>query len=194
MFRKTSLAIMATATMMCGTSAFADTPPTTGPFGSGTIHFTGTITNSPCNIAPGDDALVVPFGQISYRDLSAANATTASQPIVIRLTQCAFNPDTASTGANPVGLMSKVKVSFSGTGTSDNKGYVSTGTAQNVAVQLLKSDNSTVIDANSAMPDADAQQLQAGDNQLRFFARLLATGPASPGSVDATVTYTLTYM
>lgn len=193
MLKKTSLTVLVTSAMMFGASAFA-APPTSGPFGSGTIHFTGTITNSPCTVAPGDDALVVPFGQISYRDLSAANATTASQPIVIRLTQCAFDPDTGATNPNPVGLMSKVKVSFSGTGTTNNKGYVSTGTAQNVAVQLLKSDNSTVIEANTAMPDGDAQQLQAGDNQLRFFARLLATGAVTPGSVDSTVTYTLTYM
>ncbi|ENE8569178.1 fimbrial protein [Salmonella enterica] len=194
MFRKTLLAVLAAAAMMCGASAFA-APPTTGPFGSGTIHFTGTITNSPCTVAPGDDALVVPFGQISYRTLSAANDTTASQPIVIRLTQCAFDSDTGATNPNPVGLMSRVKVSFSGTATSDNKGYISTGTAQNVAVQLLKSDNSTVIEANTTMPDGDAQQLQAGDNQLRFFARLIAVGgAATPGSVDSTVTYTLTYM
>ncbi|HAK4778113.1 TPA: fimbrial protein [Salmonella enterica] len=194
MFKKTSLVVLTTAVMMCGTSVFAATTPTSGPFGSGTIHFTGTITNSPCTVAPGDDALAVSFGQISYRDLNAADKTTASQPIVIRLTQCAFDPDN-TTGGNSVGLMSKVKVSFSGTGTTDNKGYVSTGTAKNVAVQLLKSDNSTVIDANSPMADGDALQLQAGDNQLRFYARLLATGgAASPGSVDSTVTYTLTYM
>lgn len=193
MLKKTSLTVLATAAMMFGATVSA-APPTTGPFGSGTIHFTGTITNSPCTVAPGDDALVVSFGQISYRQLSAANDTTPSQPIVIRLTQCAFNPDTGATNPNPIGLMSKVKVSFSGTGTTDNKGYVSTGTAQNVAVQLLKSDNNTVIEANTAMPDGDAQQLQAGDNQLRFFARLLATGAVTPGSVDSTVTYTLTYM
>ncbi|MGS0637173.1 fimbrial protein [Citrobacter sp. VF227] len=193
MLKKTSLTILATAAMMWGATASA-APPTTGPFGSGTIHFTGTITNSPCTVAPGDDALIVSFGQISYRQLSAANDTTASQPIVIRLTQCAFDPDTGATNPNPIGLMSKVKVSFSGTGTTDNKGYVSTGTAQNVAVQLLKSDNSTVIEANAPMPDGDAQQLQTGDNQLRFFARLLATGAVTPGSVDSTVTYTLTYM
>ncbi|ENK5169454.1 fimbrial protein [Citrobacter freundii] len=193
MLKKTSLTVLATAAMMFGATVSA-APPTTGPFGSGTIHFTGTITNSPCTVAPGDDALVVSFGQISYRQLSAANDTTPSQPIVIRLTQCAFDPDTGATNPNPIGLMSKVKVSFSGTGTTDNKGYVSTGTAQNVAVQLLKSDNNTVIEANTAMPDGDAQQLQAGDNQLRFFARLLATGAVTPGSVDSTVTYTLTYM
>lgn len=188
MLKKISQTVLVATAMMYGASAFAATP-----FGGGTIHFTGTITNSPCAVAPGDDSLVVPFGQVSYRQLSAANDTTASQPIVIRLTQCAFDPDTG-TNPNPIGLMSKVKVSFNGTGTDDRKGYISTGSAQNVAVQLLKSDNSTVIEANSTMPDSDAQQLQAGDNQLRFFARLLATGAVTPGDIDATVTYTLTYM
>lgn len=44
---------MAAAGMMYGASVFAaDTTPTAGPFGSGKILFTGTITNSPCDIAP----------------------------------------------------------------------------------------------------------------------------------------------
>ncbi|ECH9488504.1 fimbrial protein [Salmonella enterica subsp. enterica] len=193
MFRKTSLAVITAATMLCGTSAFAATTPTTGPFGNGTIHFSGTITNSPCAVAPGDDALEVSFGQVSYRTLSVANDTTASQPIVIHLTGCAFDQDTA-TGGNPVGLMSKANVAFSGSATSDKKGYVSTGSATNVAVQLLKSDNSTIIDANSQPTQDDAQQLQTGNNELRFFARLLATGAVQAGSVDATVNYTLTYL
>lgn len=192
MLKKTTLAIMAASAMMCGSSAFAST--TTGPFGSGTIHFTGTITNSPCNIAPGDDALAVSFGQVSHKMLAAADDTSPSQPVVIHLTDCSFEPDT---GANPgpVGLMSKVNVTFTGTSTQDNKAFVSTGTANHVAVQLLKSDNTSVIDANSTPVPGDAQQLQAGDNQLRFFARLIAVGgAATPGSVDSTVTYTLTYL
>ncbi|MFS9520438.1 fimbrial protein, partial [Klebsiella pneumoniae] len=105
-----------------------------------------------------------------------------------------FDPDTAATGANPVGLMSKANVTFSGTATSDKKGYVSTGSASHVAVQLLKNDNSTVIEANSIPTQADAQQLQTGNNELRFFARLLAMDTVTPGSVDATVNYTLTYL
>ncbi|EAX6232994.1 fimbrial protein StdA, partial [Salmonella enterica] len=39
---------LAAAGMMYGASAIAaDTTPTTGPFGSGKVTFTGTITNSP---------------------------------------------------------------------------------------------------------------------------------------------------
>ncbi|ECD7313547.1 fimbrial protein [Salmonella enterica subsp. enterica] len=186
---------LAAAGMMYGASVFAaGTPPTTGPFGSGKITFTGTITNSPCDIAPGDDAITVPFGQISYRKLNTANATTDSKPFTIHLQNCAFDPN-ETTIAGSAGKMSKVTVSFSGTADTSGKAYVSTGSAQHVGVQLLKSDNTSLITPNTPMPDGDAQQLQAGNNELNFFARLIAlTDAATPGDVNASVTYTLKYL
>ncbi|MGG5933037.1 fimbrial protein [Salmonella enterica] len=188
---------LAAAGMMYGASVFAaGTTPTAGPFGSGKITFTGTITNSPCDIAPGDDAITVPFGQISYRKLNAANATSDSKPFTIHLQHCAFDPNgTDVTDANSAGKMSKVTVSFSGTGDTTHHAYISTGSAQHVGVQLLKNDNATIIEPNTPMPDSDAQQLQAGNNELKFFARLIAlTADVTPGDVDASVTYTLKYL
>ncbi|EEA6531127.1 fimbrial protein [Salmonella enterica subsp. enterica] len=185
---------MAAAGMMYGASVYAVDPPTAGPFGSGKILFTGTITNSPCDIAPGDDAITVPFGQISYRKLNTADATTDSKPFTIHLQNCAFDPN-ETTIAGSAGKMSKVTVSFSGTADTSGKAYVSTGKAQHVGVQLLKSDNTTIIEPNTPMPDTDAQQLQAGNNELNFFARLIAlTDAATPGDVNASVTYTLKYL
>ncbi|EBI7232277.1 fimbrial protein [Salmonella enterica] len=187
---------LAAAGMMYGASVFAaGSTPTAGPFGSGKITFTGTVTNSPCDIAPGDDAITVPFGQISYRKLNAADATTDSKPFTIHLQNCAFDAnDTVITGS--AGKMSKVTVSFSGTGDSTHHAYISTGSAQHVGVQLLKSDNSTIIEPNSTASDTtDAQQLQAGNNELKFFARLIAlTAGVTPGDVNASVTYTLKYL
>ncbi|EDA8691918.1 fimbrial protein [Salmonella enterica subsp. enterica serovar Newport] len=187
---------LAAAGMMYGASVFAaGSTPTAGPFGSGKITFTGTVTNSPCDIAPGDDAITVPFGQISYRKLNAADATTDSKPFTIHLQNCAFDSnDTVITGS--AGKMSKVTVSFSGTGDSTHNAYISTGSAQHVGVQLLKSDNSTIIEPNSTASDTtDAQQLQAGNNELKFFARLIAlTAGVTPGDVNASVTYTLKYL
>ncbi|EBB4460219.1 fimbrial protein [Salmonella enterica] len=188
---------MAAAGMMYGASVFAaDTTPTTaGPFGSGKILFTGTITNSPCNIAPGDDAITVPFGQISYRKLNTADATTESKPFTIHLQNCAFDTDDAQPNPNPVGKMSKVTVSFSGGADVAKKAYTTNGAAKHVGVQLLKSDNTTIIEPNTPMPDGEAQQLQAGNNELNFFARLIAlTDAATPGDVNASVTYTLKYL
>ncbi|ECY7601480.1 fimbrial protein [Salmonella enterica] len=185
---------MAAAGMMYGASVYAVDPPTAGPFGSGKILFTGTITNSPCDIAPGDDAITVPFGQISYRKLNTADATTDSKPFTIHLQNCAFDPN-ETTIAGSAGKMSKVTVSFSGTADTSGKAYVSTGRAQHVGVQLLKSDNTTIIEPNTPMPDTDAQQLQAGNNELNFFARLIALdNGVTSGDVNASVTYTLKYL
>ncbi|EAO0951107.1 fimbrial protein [Salmonella enterica] len=189
---------LAAAGMMYGASVFAaDTTPTTGPFGTGKITFTGTITNSPCDIAPGDDAITVSFGQISYRHLKAQGDTSDTKPFSIHLQNCGFDTDT-STPANPVGKMSKVTVSFAAnTGGVDvtNKAYISTGSAQHVGVQLLKNDNSTVIEPNTLMPGGDAQQLQTGNNELNFFARVVALAAGvTPGDVNASVTYTLKYL
>ncbi|ECI0840603.1 fimbrial protein [Salmonella enterica subsp. diarizonae] len=194
--RNKILLAMAAAGMMYGASTFAaETPPTTGPFGSGKVTFTGTITNSPCDIAPGDDAITVQFGQISYRKLNTTNATTESKPFTIHLQNCAFDANT-TTIEGSAGKMSKVTVSFSGAGDTTHHAYISTGSAQHVGVQLLKNDNSTLIEPNSTASDTtDAQQLQAGNNELNFFARLIALGAdVTPGDVNASVTYTLKYL
>ncbi|EIK1186259.1 fimbrial protein, partial [Salmonella enterica] len=123
---------LAAAGMMYGASVFAaGSTPTTGPFGTGKITFTGTITNSPCDIAPGDDAIAVQLGQISYRHLKAADDVSDSKPFTIHLQNCAFDTDDATSNPNPVGKMSRVTVSFSGNADSNNKGYVNTGNAQN---------------------------------------------------------------
>ncbi|EGJ5261738.1 fimbrial protein [Salmonella enterica subsp. enterica serovar Typhimurium] len=191
---KSILAIsMAAAGMMYGASVFAaGTTPTTGPFGTGKITFTGTITNSPCDIAPGDDAIAVQLGQISYRHLKNIDDASDSKPFTIHLQNCAFDPDDAATSPNPVGKMSKVTVSFSGNADPANKGYVNVGSAHNVAVQLLKSDNHTILTPNT---DADAQQLQTGNNELNFFARVVAlTAGVTPGNIESSVTYTLKYL
>lgn len=192
MLRKTSLAVMAAA-MICGTSAFAADP--TGQFGGGDILFTGTITDAPCSIVPGpgDGTLTVAFGQVSKHELKAADMTTASKPIVIHLTGCTFDQDTA-TPPNPDGLLSKVTVTFRGNASPDNKGFTNGGTAKKVLIQLLKSDNTTLVTPNATPDVKDAQLLQPGDNELRFFARLLATDAVSPGTVDASVHYTLNYL
>ncbi|EAM2910435.1 fimbrial protein [Salmonella enterica] len=185
---------MAAAGMMYGASVYAVDPPTAGPFGSGKILFTGTITNSPCDIAPGDDAITVPFGQISYRKLNTADSTTESKPFTIHLQNCAFDPNTSET-AGSAGKMSKVTVSFSGAANTSKKAYTTSGIAQHVGVQLLKSDNATIIEPNTPMPDGDAQQLQAGNNELNFFARLIALdNGVTSGDFTASVTYTLKYL
>ncbi|EEL2420536.1 fimbrial protein StdA, partial [Salmonella enterica] len=48
---------------------------------------------------------------------------------------------------------------------------------------------------NTQMPEDDAQQLQAGNNELNFYARLIALdNGVTPGDFTASVTYTLKYL
>ncbi|EEN2846495.1 fimbrial protein StdA [Salmonella enterica] len=194
--RNKILLAMAAAGMMCSASAFAlesaPATPTAGPFGSGKVTFTGNITNSPCDIAPGDDDLTVKFGQISYRHLKSEHAidTADAKSFTIHLQNCAFDIDTSQ--ASPKNKMSIVNVTFGGGATSDNKTFTNTGNATGVGLQLLDSAH-TAITSGTATKD---NQLQSGDNQLTFFAQLVNLGAentVTPGSINVPVNYTLTY-
>ncbi|HFD9223218.1 TPA: fimbrial protein [Salmonella enterica] len=193
---------MAAAGMMCATSAFAaDTPDhSVGPFGSGKVTFTGTITNSPCDIAPGDDNLTVNFGQISYRKLKPLNATSDAKPVTIHLQNCSFDPDDSTSGTkNPVGAMSMVSVAFTGTADSTDTAYANTPgkeMATGVGVQLLDSDLHPLKPSVLSSTGTTPQQLQTGDNQINLFAQLINLGgedSIKPGSINTALNYTLTY-
>ncbi|ECG5863059.1 fimbrial protein [Salmonella enterica] len=202
MRNKITLAIAAVG-MMYVTSAFADTPTVdhkVGPFGKGTVTFTGSVTNSPCSVDSKDTNLTVDFGQVSYRELKGAGATQKSaQSFVIHLKDCEFdknNPDVPGSA----GQMSKVQVSFTGTSTGD-KAYDNTpgsGRATGVGVQLLDSKMTPLVPSEVAMPNNKTeQQLHAGDNQLEFFARLMNQGTVdsvTPGDINIPLNYTLTYL
>ncbi len=172
----------------------AGSTPTTGPFGSGKITFTGTITNSPCDIAPGDDAITVNLGQISYRHMKNIDDSSDAKQFTIHLQNCAFdaNDATQSPPAGSAGKMSRVQVTFSGPADTTHHSYSSTGSATNVGIQLLKNDGHTIIEPNT---ETEIQQLQTGNNELNFFARVVATAiPITPGTVEGSVTYTLKYL
>ncbi|EGU3669329.1 fimbrial protein, partial [Salmonella enterica] len=191
------------AGMMCATSAFAagETPDhTQGPFGGGKVTFTGTITNSPCDIADGDDGLIVKFGQISYRKLKSQNATSDAKPVTIHLQNCSFDPDNSTSGTkNPVGAMSMVSVTFTGTAAAGDKAYANTSgenMATGVGVQLLDSSLTPLTPSVLSSTGTTPQQLQTGDNQINLFARLINLGgedSIKPGSINTSLDYTLTY-
>ncbi|MCH5495710.1 fimbrial protein StdA [Salmonella enterica subsp. diarizonae serovar 16:z10:e,n,x,z15] len=196
--RNKILLAMAAAGMMCSASAFAlesaPATPTAGPFGSGKVTFTGSITNSPCDIAPGDDDLTVKFGQISYRHLKSEHAidTADAKSFTIHLQNCAFDTNTGDDKTTKPNLMSMVNVTFTGAASSDNKTFNNSGSATGVGLQLLDSAH-TAITSGTATKD---NQLQSGDNQLTFFAQLVNLGAentVTPGSINVPVNYTLTY-
>lgn len=201
MRNKILLAMATAGAMMYGASAFAAAgdPPTIGPFGTGTVTFTGTITNAPCNIQTGDEALSVNFGQVSYRALKTADAVddaTAKQ-FTIHLQNCEFDKDNSTSG-NSVGLMSKVQIAFSGTPAASSKKAFISGSNQNLGVQIIGTDGNAITPASA--PDFGtanaAIQLQPGDTSLNYTAKLMNVGAANsvtPGAFSIPVNYTLKY-
>ncbi|EFP2800402.1 fimbrial protein [Salmonella enterica] len=203
MRNKIIITMAAAGIMMYGASAFAaDTVDhTAGPFGSGKVTFIGVITNSPCDIAPGDDDLTVKFGQISYRKLEAAHATDVAdtKPVTIHLQNCSFDVAASSGGSEP---MSMVHVNFTGTTTAGGgdiayPNSIGGSMATGVGVKLLASDGTTVLKPSElASKGTSLQKLATGDNQIQLFAQLVNLGDADtvkPGNINIPLTYTLTY-
>ncbi|EBG1930225.1 long polar fimbrial protein LpfA [Salmonella enterica] len=193
---------MAAAGMMCASSAFADSIPTSDA-GGGTMTFTGSVINAPCSIAPDTQNINVDLGQVSKGQLSTTGALSDPQKITIHLTGCSFKDLTGESNLNATNY-SKVAVSFTNVtpphdvaltaGQLANTAAVSPAT--NVAVQLQKGDASTAIDLSKSPEAADGIQLDTSskDNDLILYARMVAVGgPATVGNVSATATYKLKY-
>lgn len=192
---------MAAAGMMCATSAFA------ADAGSGTITFSGSVIEAPCNIDKAD--LSVDLGQVSTKSLKSASGTSDLKPVTITLTGCSF--DKATTPApqdGTAGNYSKVAVTFpdvqapeTGDGTLTNgeiQNMVTSGGAKHVAIQLLHGDGVTPVDLTATPTASDTHNItldtDSTTNKLNFFARMISVaGGATTGKVGATVTYKLKY-
>ncbi|EHT0498640.1 fimbrial protein [Salmonella enterica] len=190
---------MATAGMMCCTSAFAASIATTDA-GGGTITFSGSVIDAPCSIVPESQNIKVNLGQVSLKTLDAANKYSSAVPVTINLTGCSFEAPTNT--SDPV-KYSKVAVTFpdahAPAGGDATKGEIANDApdaAENVVIQLLQSDASTGVDLTKLNPTTGGIQLDttSATSKLQFYARMMTlTGAAKAGSVGATVTYKLHY-
>ncbi|EBZ1028249.1 long polar fimbrial protein LpfA [Salmonella enterica subsp. enterica serovar Muenchen] len=197
---------MAAAGMMCATSAFATTIPTTDA-GNGTINFTGSVIDAPCSVSTDSQNINVILGQVSKNQLKSADESSDPKKITISLLNCSFEAPSASNSDSKqsekaVTDYSKVAVAFTTSGGLDaealKKGEIANtapAPATNVVIQLLKSDGVSPVDLSSEPTQDDATQLNTASetNDLIFYARMLATGVATPGAVGASVTYKLKY-
>ncbi|ELO4114571.1 fimbrial protein [Salmonella enterica] len=170
--------------------------PTGADFCHGTLHFTGSVINSPCSIAPGDENIDVPLGQVANKVLEAGAGYSTVQPITIHLQNCdltAQNAVASGTGTVDYPAFSKVSVTFAGSPDAKNADlYANTGTAQGVGVRLMDTMAGNVpLKANDASSD---YALTSGDNELKFGARLEKNGDAvTTGTIVTDVTYAMNY-
>ncbi|WP_258806422.1 fimbrial protein [Hafnia paralvei] len=189
--------ILSTCIAGCMASSTWAADPVGADFGHGTLHFTGSVINSPCSIAPGDEDINVPLGQVANKILEAGAGYSQTQPITIHLQNCDLvkrdNVPSGTTGHVNYPEFSKVVVHFAGSADAKNAGlYANTGTAQGVGIRLIDTMSGNVaLEANNP---AAGYSLTAGDNILKFGARLEKNGDAvATGTVAADVTYSMEY-
>ncbi|EDU9604355.1 fimbrial protein [Salmonella enterica subsp. enterica] len=170
--------------------------PTGVDYGHGTLHFTGSVINAPCSIAPGDEDIDVPLGQIANKVLEAGAGYSLTQPITIHLQDCDLTAQSgvvSGSGTVDYPAFSKVSVQFAGSADAKNADlYANTGTAQGVGIRLMDTMAGNVpLKANASSAE---HGLTSGDNILKFGARLEKNGDAvATGTVAADVTYAMNY-
>lgn len=157
--------------------------------GSGRIHFTGTVINAPCSIAPGDEDINVDLGQVANKVLEAGNKYSRNVNYTIHLQDCSL--EAASANGTDYSAVSKVTVTFGGASDSKNGDLLAnTGGSQGAAIRLIDANGSLlkVGDTSAAIALTD------GDNDLTFAARLEANGDSvKVGPVKGQATYALNY-
>lgn len=187
--KKKTLVIALSA--LISASVFADdtTPPTGTDQGSGRIHFTGTVINAPCSIAPGDEDINVNMGQVANKVLESGNKYSQNVNYTIHLQDCDLTAQTAGTVQYPA--MSKVAVSFAGTPDSSAAELLAnTGSAKGAGIRLIDA-NGDLLKVGDTSKEIN---LVTGNNELVFAARVEAnTQPVSTGTIVSQATYALNY-
>lgn len=152
----------------------------------GTININGAVTGSTCvvkvNGAVSPATITLPT--VSTTALSAAGVTAGQTAFAINLSGCAGTP-----------TATKASTFFeNGPNVNAAGRLVNTGTATNVDVQLVNSDNS-VITAGSAAPTSGTgvAMISAGAATLNYYARYYATAAATAGSVASSVQFSVIY-
>ena len=182
-------ALTAIVSALATGSAFAADPQGSDQ-GSGRVHFTGSVINAPCSIAPGDEDINVDLGQVANKVLEAGNKYSQNVNYTIHLQDCSLSAASSSSGTSYKDV-SKVSVKFGGSSNA-NKGELlaNTGGSQGVGIRL--------IDANGAlMKVGDTSSdvtLVNGNNDLTFAARVEADGTdVKVGPIKGQTNYALNY-
>lgn len=159
----------------CGASASAYTIMN---FYSGGVTFTA----STCSVSTGSQNLVVTLPSVLASNLTSAGTTAGTTPFSINLTGCTSNRNVSATlnTNNPYATANGVIAPTTGS-----------GYAGNVGIRLLQSDGATPVAFGTAFPVGTTN---GANFTFNLYAQYYQTAsPVSPGKVQATATYTLTY-
>ena len=145
-----------------------------------TLNFTGNIKASTCNLVGGDN-IDIDLNKISAGVLSNAGSGSVWKTFDISLNNC-----------SP--YINQVKLTFTGTvDTADaNSLYKNQGTAKNLAIQLQNGNGTTTLGHQKILQvPLNGQTSINIPLRTRAFSSL---GNATPGTVLANITATITYL
>ena len=154
----------------------------------GTIHFEGSVIAPTCVLtngpSPADIRVRLPAVAVSA--LSAAGEVAGRTPFIIRVADCDASTTQIQTFFEPGPTIN----------TSNNNLTLEggTGTAANVELQVLNADFSQVLLGNPlALQNSQQVAVDTGGAALRYYAQYFATGAATAGSANSSVTFTMIY-
>lgn len=143
------------------------------------VEFSGTLVADPCQVAVGDEAQEVPFGNIPSKTFFN-NVQSAPEAFDITLTECDLS------------LGNQVFVTFSGEKDATHSDlFAVTGTATGIALHISDHTGAQVTPDGEQVP----VPLAEGDTQLTWQARVQSTAGrnVTEGDFQAVVTFTLRY-
>ncbi|MGH8082498.1 MAG: fimbrial protein [Lysobacter sp.] len=154
----------------------------------GTIRIEGSVIAPTCVLtngpSPADIRVKLPAVAVSA--LSAAGETAGRTPFFIRVADC----DTSTTQVQTFFEPGPTINTSSNNLTLDG----ATGAAGNVELQLLNADYSQVLLGNPlGLQNSQQVAVDTGGAALRYYAQYVATGAATAGAANSSVTFTMIY-
>ena len=175
---KKSIVLFAMLSAVSG-AAFAQTS------GAGEVKFDGQVIDGACSITDGERIKPVHLGSISKNNFKALGDRSQMQAFSLTLSECTWDDQAAE--------RPKVSVKFTNTlgdGTSKVVLNHPSATAKDVGIRIFNGDGS-VLDMGTA---STAYSVSDRKVVLPFFAAVEATAATvTPGTIDATAKYVLTY-
>lgn len=134
-----------------------------------------------CSVSTGSQSLTVALPSVSANALGAVGATAGTTRFGINLTGCTSNLAVSAT------LSSSNAYTVNGVIAPT----IGAGYASGVGIQILRADGITPVTFDSAFPTGTTN---GANYSFNLYARYYQTAtPVTPGQVQATATYTLTY-
>lgn len=155
---------------------------------------TGTVVQSQCTLAANPvSADPVQLGEWESSDFTGVGYGTAPVEFTITLNNCVSDPNqgdpwrVATANIRLEGASGSVPLP----GTDGLFSLSSDSTAAGVGIQIMRDDGTTPIPLQRDVPVTAIQP--TGDTILPFTARLLQTGPVTPGLAKGSLNFTITY-